>query len=194
MGFPDVKVKYWCTVMQCCSLYIVYGGTNMFFLLYGTLLNFIPIPIIHCYIHSKFWLCSSVLSFFIPNCIFPYGSSSSTSREVEYQISYPENMNSIPTHRLSSFHFSQEKPPETSGKPPENLRKIPKKAENYGNSTVFMRPTNRKHIPLYGQFGLASSDYMYGIQRPEFSQWDCLKYMKKLLTWGKKFFLVSLAL
>ncbi len=43
-------------------------------------------------------------------------------------------------------------------------------AENYGNPTVFLQPTNRKHIPLNGQFGLASSDYMYGIQRPEFSQ------------------------
>jgi hypothetical protein len=30
-----------------------------------------------------------------------------------------------------------------------------------------LQPTNRKHIPLYGQFGLAASDHMYGIQRPE---------------------------
>jgi hypothetical protein len=79
-------------------------------------------------------------------------------------------MSSIPTMVASLFIFSPEKLPETSGKAPENLRKIPKKAGNYGNPTVFMRPTNRKHIPLNGQFGLASSDYMYGIQRPEFSQ------------------------
>jgi hypothetical protein len=59
------------------------------------------------------------------------------------------------------------KPPENIRKPPENLRIIPKIAENYGNSTVFLQPTNRKHIPLNGQFGLASSDHMYGIQRPE---------------------------
>jgi hypothetical protein len=59
----------------------------------------------------------------------------------------------------------------TSGnirKPPENLREIPKIAENYGNANVFTRPTNRKHFPLHGQFGLAASDYMYGNQRPEF--------------------------
>ncbi len=62
------------------------------------------------------------------------------------------------------------KPPENLRKLPENLRIIPKMAENYGNPTVFLQPTNRKHIPLNGQFGLASSDYMYGIQRPEFSQ------------------------
>jgi hypothetical protein len=43
-------------------------------------------------------------------------------------------------------------------------------AEKYGNPTVFLQPTNRKQFPLNGQFGLASSDYMYGIQRPEFSQ------------------------
>jgi hypothetical protein len=58
----------------------------------------------------------------------------------------------------------------TSGnirKPPENLRKIPKMAENYGNTNVFTRPTNRKHFPLHGQFGLAASDYIYGNQRPE---------------------------
>jgi hypothetical protein len=65
----------------------------------------------------------------------------------------------------------------TTGKPSGNLRKIfgnlrnlriiPKIAENYGNSTVFLQPTNRKHIPLNGQLGLASSDHMYGIQRPE---------------------------
>jgi hypothetical protein len=53
-------------------------------------------------------------------------------------------------------------------KPPENLRKIPKMAENYGNANVFTRPTNRKHFPLHGQFGLAASDYMFGNQRPEF--------------------------
>jgi hypothetical protein len=56
----------------------------------------------------------------------------------------------------------------TSGnirKPPENLRKILKLAENYGNANVFMRPTNRKHFPLHGQFGLAASDYMFGNQR-----------------------------
>ena len=97
----------------------------------------------------------------IPNCIFPYGSS---SREVEYQISYPEDMSSIPTMAFPLFIFHRK----NLRKLPENLRKIPKKAENYGNSTVFMRPTDRKHIPLYGQFGLAASDYMYGIQRPEF--------------------------
>jgi hypothetical protein len=64
-----------------------------------------------------------------------------------------------------------EKPPEISKKPPEisgNLRKIQKIAENYGNANVFTRPTNRKHFPLHGQFGLAASDYMYGNQRPEF--------------------------
>jgi hypothetical protein len=64
----------------------------------------------------------------------------------------------------------------TSGnfrKPPENLRKIPKMAENYGNANVFLRPTNRKHFPLPGQFGLAASDYLYGNQRSEFYQcWD----------------------
>jgi hypothetical protein len=61
----------------------------------------------------------------------------------------------------------------TSGnirKSPENLQKIPKMAENYGNANVFTRPTNRKHFPLPGQFGLAASDYMYGNQRPEFLQ------------------------
>jgi hypothetical protein len=53
-------------------------------------------------------------------------------------------------------------------KPPENLRKIPKMAENYGNAYVFTQPTNRKHFPLHGQFGLAASDYIFGNQRPEF--------------------------
>ncbi len=62
------------------------------------------------------------------------------------------------------------KPTENLRKLPENLRIIPKMAENYENPTVFLQPTIRKHIPLNGQFGLASSDYMYGIQRPEFSQ------------------------
>jgi hypothetical protein len=47
---------------------------------------------------------------------------------------------------------------------------MPKIAENYGNANVFKRPTNRKHFPRHGQFGLAASDYMYGNQRPEFSQ------------------------
>jgi hypothetical protein len=67
------------------------------------------------------------------------------------------------------------KPPEISEKnsgnirkPPENLRKIPKMAENYGNANVVTRPTNRTHFPLHGQFGLAASDYMFGNQRPEF--------------------------
>jgi hypothetical protein len=59
------------------------------------------------------------------------------------------------------------KPPEISG-PPENLRKIPKMAESYGNANVFTGPTYQKHFPLHGQFGLAASDYMYGKQRPEF--------------------------
>jgi hypothetical protein len=63
-----------------------------------------------------------------------------------------------------------ENPPEISEKPPKNLRKIPEMAENYGNANVFLRPTNRKHFPLPGQFGLAASDYMYGNQRPEFYQ------------------------
>jgi hypothetical protein len=108
------------------------------------------------------------LFYSITNCFFPYGSS---SREVEYQISYPEDMSSIPTTAFPLFIFHRKtlrKLPENLRKLPENLRKIPKKAENYGNSTVFMRPTDRKHIPFYGQFGLAASDYMYGIQRPEF--------------------------
>jgi hypothetical protein len=46
-------------------------------------------------------------------------------------------------------------------------------AENYGNANVFLRPTNRKHFLLPGQFGLAASDYMYGNQRPEFYQCTC---------------------
>jgi hypothetical protein len=93
--------------------------------------------------------------------LFSYGSS---SREVEYQISYPKDMRLIPTHSIYSFNFHRK----NLRKPPENLRIIPKMAENYGNPTVFLQPTNRKHIPLNGQFGLASSDYMYGIQRPKF--------------------------
>jgi hypothetical protein len=47
-------------------------------------------------------------------------------------------------------------------------------AENCGNANVFLRPTNRKHFPLPGQFGLAASDYMYGNQRPEFYQCMCM--------------------
>ncbi len=117
-----------------------------------------------CYIHSKFWLCCFVLSYFIPNFFHLYGSS---SREVEYQISYLKDMSSIPTHG-SPLLISTGKPPENLRKPPENLRIIPKIAENYGYSTVFLQPANRKHIPLNGQFGLAASDHMYGIQRPEF--------------------------
>ncbi len=107
---------------------------------------------------------------FIPNCKISYSSS---SREVEQQISYPKGVRSIRTRSIYSFTFHRKnlrKPPENLRKPPENLRIIPKMAENYGNPTVFLQPTNRKHIPLNGQFGLASSDYMYGIQRPEFSQ------------------------
>ncbi len=121
-----------------------------------------------CYIHSKFRLCCFVLSCFIPNYYKSYGSS---GREVEYQISYPKDVSSIPTNGRSSFNFHRKnlrKHPENLWKPPENLRMIPKIAENYGYSTVFLQPTNRKHIPLYGQFGLAASDHMYGIQRPEF--------------------------
>jgi hypothetical protein len=80
------------------------------------------------------------------------------------------------------FYFSVEKTfgnfRKTSGnfrKPPENLQKFPKMSENYGNANVFMQPTNRKHFPLHGQFGLAASDYMYGNQRPEFYQ--CILYL-----------------
>ena len=100
--------------------------------------------------------------------VYSYGSS---GREVEYQNRYPKDVSSIPTHDNSSFNFHRKnlrKHPENLRKPPENLRIIPKIAENYGYSTVFLQPTNRKHIPLYGQFGLAASDHMYGIQRPEF--------------------------
>ena len=121
-----------------------------------------------CYIHSKFRLCCFVLSYLIPNSLNSYRSS---GREVEYRISYPKDVSSIPTHGNSSFNFHRKnlrKPPENLRKPPENIRIIPKIAENYGYSTVFLQPTNRKHIPLYGQFGLAASDHMYGIQRPEF--------------------------
>jgi hypothetical protein len=76
-------------------------------------------------------------------------------------------------HKNYSVYFHRKnlrKPPENLWKPPENFRIIPEMAENYGNPTVFLQPTNRKHILLNGQFGLASSDYMYGIQRLEFSQ------------------------
>ncbi len=97
--------------------------------------------------------------------------------EVEYQISNPKDMSSIPTMVTQALFFylfigkTSGNFRKTSGnirKPPENLRKIPKMAENYGNANVFTRPTNRKHFPLHGQFGLAASDYMYGNQRPEF--------------------------
>ncbi len=123
-----------------------------------------------CYIHSKFTcrLCCFVLYCFIPNCFNSYGSS---GREVEYQISYHKDVSSILTHGnslLISTGKTFGKPPENLRKPPENLRIIPKIAKNYGYSTVFLQPTNRKHIPLYGQFGLAASDHMYGIQRLEF--------------------------
>jgi hypothetical protein len=101
---------------------------------------------------------------------FSYGSS---SREVEYQISYPKDVRSIPTHSIYSFK-NLRKPPENLRKLPENLRIIPKMAENYGNPPVFLQPTNRKHIPLNGQFGLASSDYMYGIQRSALLQCSAL--------------------
>ncbi len=84
--------------------------------------------------------------------------------EVEYQISNPKDESSslttvTMTRSLLFFHFvNLRKFPE----PPENLRKIPKTAENYGNAHVFAPPTNRKHFPLHGQFGLAAPDYMYG--------------------------------
>ncbi len=96
---------------------------------------------------------------------------SSSGREVEYQISYPKDVRSIPTNGIYAFNFHRKnlrKSPENLRKTPENLRIIPKMVEKYGHPTVFLQPTNRKHIPLNGQFGLASSDYMYGIQRPEF--------------------------
>jgi hypothetical protein len=113
-------------------------------------------------------LYSFVLFNFILNCNYSHGSS---SREVEYQISKHEDMSSTSLLSYSSFHFSPERPPKTFGKPPETSGKssiIPKKAENYRNSTVFMQTPNRKHIPLHRQFGLVPSDYMYGIHRPEF--------------------------
>ncbi len=152
---------------------------------YCSLLNFIPIQ--HFFLKLIYWLnrlltsymynnkwknISFTRNFFllIPNYKISRGSS---SREVEYQISYTKDVRSIPTHSIYSFNFHRKtlrKPPENLRKLPENLRTIPKMAENYGNPTVFLQPTNRKHIPLNGQFGLASSDYMYGIQRPEFSQ------------------------
>ncbi len=105
---------------------------------------------------------------FYSKLFLTYGSS---GREVEYQISYPKDVSAIPTDGTSSFNFHRKnlrKHPENLWKPPENLRIIPKIAKNYGYSTVFLQPTNRKHIPLYGQFGLAASDHMYGIQHPEF--------------------------
>jgi hypothetical protein len=55
-------------------------------------------------------------------------------------------------------------------------------AENYGNPTVFLQPTNQNHFPLPGQFGLASSDYMYGIQRPEFSQCASPHFRQPIVT------------
>jgi hypothetical protein len=82
-------------------------------------------------------------------------------------------MHSTPTPGIYAFNFHRKnlrKHPENLRKTPENLRIVPKMAGKYGNPTVFLQPTNRKHIPLNGQLGLASSDYMYGIQRPEFSQ------------------------
>jgi hypothetical protein len=94
-----------------------------------------------------------------------------SGREVKYLISNPKDVSLIPT--VVTKVLTLLKPSEISEKPleiSENLRKIPKMSENYGNANVFMQPTNRKHFPLHGQFGLAASDYMYGKQRPEFYQ------------------------
>jgi hypothetical protein len=81
------------------------------------------------------------------------------SREVEYQSSNSKDVSSslatvTMTRSLLFFHWvNLRKFPETSGKSPEN-------SEDGGK--VFTPPTNRKHFPLHGQFGLAAPDYMYG--------------------------------
>ncbi len=91
--------------------------------------NFIPI---HQKLHqSKFWLFYfisyySVLFYSVLFVIFTLGTS---SREVEYQISNPKVVSSIPTMvtmALTLLFFYWGKPPEISEKPPEisgNLRK-----------------------------------------------------------------------
>ena len=89
-----------------------------------------------CYIHSKFRLCCFVLSYFIPNCFNSYGSS---GREVEYQISYPEDVSSIPTLAIPLFIFHR-----------KNLRNFRKTSGNlrktYGK---FRRKRKTTEIQLY---------------------------------------------
>ncbi len=136
-----------------------YSVVEQIRLSYCIFLNFIPIHIIHCYIHSKFLIMLfCFILIYLP--ILFQAVFIQMAAWVSDQLSWGHEFDPHhPHHSLSSFHFSLERPPENSGKPsetlrkpPENIGKIPKKAENCGNSIVFMRPTNRKHIPLHGQY------------------------------------------
>ncbi len=130
MDFPDMKALMCCNAMLFIVCYgrICSGQENFFAYMW------------QCHIYSKFRLCCFDLPYFIPNCFNSYGSS---GREVEYQINYPKDVSTIPTHGRSSFNFHRKnlrKLPENLRKPPEHLRIIPKIAESSMDSLVLRHP------------------------------------------------------